>query len=67
MIISGTGRVIAAGLTTVTWISTLTAGYDALSTCPARRRSVVAFGPATPSFVSVTVHVTFGACAGTRP
>ena len=64
--ITGTGPALA-GVVSVNWISTLTGGYDELSTCP--RSCFVTTG--TPALVSVVVPVTsqttFGTFLGTRP
>src|SRR3954462_15285671 len=67
IIITGTGRVAAAGVTSVIWISTVIAGYAVLSTCPTNCFSMTVWGPAVVLVVLATVQATLGASAGTRP
>ena len=68
IIITGTGLLAFAGVTTVIWMSTVISGYAELST---RADQLLADRPARPPtsnvFRPLTVHVTFGTFFGTRP
>ena len=48
-------------------MSTVTPGYDELSTWPTNSFLMMATSPFVVSFVLFTDHVTFGTFAGTRP
>jgi hypothetical protein len=67
IIITGTGPFASAGVTSVIWISTEIAGWDALSTRPTSCVPTTGRSPTIPLAVSVTTHVTVGTFAGTRP
>ena len=67
IIITGTGPLASAGVTSVIWMSTVMPGYAELSTWPTSTLPMVGLSPTMPLAVSVTVHVTFGTDFGTRP
>src|SRR4051812_25593224 len=54
IIITGTGALASAGVTSVIWMSTLICGHEALSTWPTSCFTTVARVPAVPSDVVVT-------------
>ena len=64
---TGTGPLALTGTTTAILMSTVIAGWAELSTCPITRRATTGWPPTVVSTVSVTVQVTFGTSAGTRP
>src|SRR5579883_3370277 len=66
-IITGTGPFASAGVVSVSWISTLIAGYDELSTCPANCFVIAAKSPLLVLDVLVTSQRTDGTFPGTRP
>ena len=65
--ITGTGPFASAGVVSVSWISTLTSGYDELSTWPTSRFVTTGTSPTVCFSVAVTSHLTFGVFFGTRP
>ena len=58
--ITGTGPVAFAGVVSVNWMSTVTSGYDELSTWPTSRFVTTGTSPTFSFSVSVTSHFTFG-------
>src|SRR3974390_283269 len=62
IIITGTGVLTQAGVTTTIWMSTL---IDELSTCPVSSFATTGYGPTVSLTVLVTVHVSFGTFGGT--
>src|SRR5580704_4483681 len=67
MIITGTGPLAAAGVTSVNRMSTSTDVYDELSRCPTSCFRTTGSVPIVALAVSVTVQATRGTFAGTRP
>src|SRR3954453_23798424 len=67
IIITGTGVVASAGVTTVIWMSTVTSGNAALSTGPTTSLPITGRPPTTNLSVRATFQLTFGTLAGTRP
>ena len=67
MIISGTRPFASSGTTTVSGMSTTIDVSPELSACPTSCFAITRRPPTRPVSVAVTVHVTFGTRAGTRP
>src|SRR3954464_13743860 len=67
IIITGTGVVASAGVTTVIWMSTVTSGNAALSTVPTTSLPITGRPPTTNLSVRATFQLTFATLAGTRP
>ena len=64
---TGTERAAFAGVVSVISMSTVIAGYAALSTCPTSVLVVTGTPAIVCGSVRVTSHLTAGACFGTRP
>src|SRR5215210_3215537 len=58
--ITGTGPLASAGVVRVSWMSTVTAGYDELSTCPTSRLVTTGTSPTVCLAGAVACHVTGG-------
>jgi hypothetical protein len=65
--ITGTGPFAFAGVLRLNWMSTVTWGYDELSTCPTSSFVMIGTSPFIPFVVLLTSHVTFGVFFGRRP
>jgi hypothetical protein len=65
--ITGTGPFAFAGVESVNWMSTVTWGYEALSTWPTSCFVRTGTSPFISRVVSITFHVTAGVFFGTRP
>ena len=58
--ITGTGPRALAGVVSVSWMSTVTSGYDELSTCPTSCFVTIGTPPTVSVAVAVTSHFTAG-------
>jgi hypothetical protein len=67
IIITGTGVVTSAGVTSVNCTSTAIDGQAELSTWPTNCLPTTGKLPIVPRALSATVHVTFGTFGGIRP
>src|SRR5262245_33573947 len=67
MIITGTGAVESAGVTTAIWMSTVMEGYVVLSTWPTSCRPTTGYLPISPFVELTTDQATLGTLRGTRP
>ncbi len=67
MIMTGTGVLTSAGVTSVIWMSTVIPGNAELSTWPTSCLPITGRPPTVDSTVRVTDHVTLGTFFGTRP
>ena len=65
--ITGTGRAAFAGVVKDNWMSTVTCGYDELSTCPTSCFVITATSPTDSFVVLVTSQLTLGVSFGARP
>ena len=65
--ITGTGPRALAGVASVSWMSTVTSGYEELSTWPTSCLVIIGTPPTVSVLVAVTSHFTGGVAAGARP
>ena len=65
--ITGTGPAAASGVVRVNWMSTVTSGYEELSTRPTSSFATTGTSPTFSFRVSFTSHLTLGVSFGTRP
>src|SRR5262249_10991598 len=66
-ITTGTGPFALSGAVSDSWTSTVTCGYDELSTRPTSCLVTTGTSPIVRLLVPVTSHFTFGTSLGTRP